>query len=75
MSLSRDDIDRLQFAAEYCEAGARFIRYYGANPSALRDWAARIESGLAPNAVSLPALALDRAANDLRQLMREIEPA
>lgn len=55
-------------AAE-CERAARFIRSYDGNAADLRAWAARIESGIAPNSVCAPAVALERAAADARAFL------
>jgi hypothetical protein len=51
-------------SADECERAARFIR--NQTPETLRAWAARIESGFAPNGVCLPAMGLERAAANLR---------
>lgn len=59
----------IQYLAEECERGARFIRFYSGDAPELRAWAARIESGLAPNSTCLPAELLERAANEARKTL------
>lgn len=59
----------IQHLTKECERAARFIRSYDKNPEELRAWAARIESGWAPNSVCVPAMALERAAKEGREFL------
>jgi hypothetical protein len=61
----------MEYLMEACKSGARFIEYHDAHPEELRAWAARIDSGLAPNAVSLPARMLRRAAAEALRFIDE----
>lgn len=52
----------LDYMRQACLTGANFIEFYHKRPEELRAWAARIESAVAPNSVSLAALNLRSAA-------------
>lgn len=64
-----DDREMIAALAAECERAAGFIRSYDGKPDELRAWAARIESGIAPDAVCTPAIALERAVTDARQYL------
>lgn len=64
--MSAESMNRIRDLAAECERAARFIRSYDGKPDELRAWAARIESGVAPDAVCTPAVVLERAAAEAR---------
>lgn len=68
------ELEQIEALASECERGARLIRFYADKPDELRAWAARIESGIAPNAVCTPAEALERAAREARAFLADNQP-
>lgn len=62
-------VDLIRHLQKSCEAGANFIEFYQKKPDQLRAWAARIESGVAPNSISLPALSLRNAAQQAEEFL------
>jgi hypothetical protein len=61
----------IEATIDECERASRFIS--NQTPQTLRDWAKRIESNFAPNAVCLPSMGLDRVAHDLREYLADKE--